>query len=771
MKKFLKFLLEYSIVIAYGIVTILMEVTAACITDGAFYIKDPRYMLTVVGIICCVLCFIKNQKARLITASVLIGAHMVICIIFMLIYDMAGQWFDWSMLLLRGDAMGILENVPVNFWFAMFGILVISAWICFGLKYVDVLNAKLLSLNEEIKQEDDAKEEKKKHKKLDENKLRISLSAVMIAIFVFLNIMTGYAINGGETTDPYDQLLHSDSSSKYNQYGATNNFINEFYANTMFYDESKVSTDAIEEYIYSSVYDGSVSSTYNVGNTLSSAFGVSKGNNVVTILGETFEWMAFMGYEGTNFTNASQISLPNGLHLSNEKMRELYPNLWDFYDSSYVLTNYHAREKTDISENYSILGNYPIRSYINYNYPTNAKPYSMPNMMSIYNDALNNVSGYASSTYTSQSYSSQYFHDGYNSFYNRSESIRGLGFDTQYYSEDMEGADAPGMYDGFTDYGNTTGDRNRDDEMVNTCKDLMFPTDRQFYTYITTITMHGLYSRQRDNLANEYAKLEEYLGISMENVTDEELVLYTYMAAAMVTDAAIGEIITDLSDKGILDNTTIVLFGDHQGYYEGVSNYVKGIDSQEQCKEDGIDYMNLYRVPCMIYDTKLVNAVTSNGTNDSGRFNNKFTSSCDIVPTLLDILGIKYYENIYYGHSVFSNTPTIIYSRGYGYWLDTYSYFLNINHFLWMNLDKIREDGFITDMEAYLESYNIAYTKKSEYTDEELKDLYLIYIDAVGSELVENIRYITQMYQNDLFGDSVVYNRFVNNLKKINEWN
>ena len=62
MKKVIKYLLNYSIVIAYGIVAILMEVTTACITDGAFYIKDPRYMITVVGLLCAVLCIIKNQR-------------------------------------------------------------------------------------------------------------------------------------------------------------------------------------------------------------------------------------------------------------------------------------------------------------------------------------------------------------------------------------------------------------------------------------------------------------------------------------------------------------------------------------------------------------------------------------------------------------------------------------------------------------------------------------------------------------------------------------
>ena len=767
MKRFVKILLEYSIIIAYAILAIIVEVTAACVTDGAFYIKDSRYMFTVIGALCAVLVCIRSQKARLIVTAILLGLHVFINIIFMLIFEMAGQWFDWSMLLLRSDAMGILENLPINFWFTIMFIMVISAWICFGLKYVAFLNEKIDKLNKELEEIDSAKEDKKK-KKINSNKVVITTSGVLIGVFLILNVLTGYAINGGTTTDPYDDLLHSNAASKYNQYGATNNFLNEFYANTLFYNEATESTAAIENYIYSKVYDGSVSSTHNIGNTLDTAFGVSKGNNVVSILGETFEWMAFMGYEGTNFTTCENIKLPNGLPLTNEKMKELYPNLWEYYENSYVLTNYHAREKTDISENYSILGNYPIRAYINYNYPNNVKPYSMPNMMKLYNNALNDTTTtYASGTsYTTKAYSSQYFHDGYNDFYNRSKSIRGLGFDSQYYSDDMEDLD-----DNFVDYGNDTGDRNRDDEMVNACKDLMFPTGKQFYTAITTISMHGLYSRYRKNLAPQYEILEETLGIDVNHVSTEELVLYTYMAAAMVTDNAIGIILDTLEEKGLLDNTTIILYGDHQGYYEGVSNYVKNIDSPSQCKKEGIDYMDLYRVPCMIYDKKLVKAVTSNGTNDEGRFNNKFSSSCDIVPTLLDILGIKYYENMYYGHSVFSDTPTIIYSRGYGYWLDTYSYFLNINNFKWTNIDKMREDNFIVDMKEYLTANNIEFEDKSEYTDSELKEIYYKYIDAVGSELVENIRYITQMYQKNLFSSSSAENKYINNIKSINGWN
>ena len=727
-----KLLLEYSIVIAYFILAVLIEITAACITDGKFYIKDPRYMFTVLAALCCVLLCIRNQKARLIVSNVLLFAQGIINIIFMLLYEMAGQWFDWSMLSLRNDAMGILENVPVNFWFTIILIFILSAYLCFGLKYTDFIDKKCKEYEENVKPLNNS------------NKIVITTSAVLIPIFLILNVITGYAINGSTVTDPYDDLLHSTQASKYNQYGSTSNFINEFYANALFYDEDTLKSEVIEDYIYSNIYNGSESGDLH---------GISDGNNVVTILGETFEWMSFMG---NNCAFDSDFKLPNGINLSEEKLRELYPNLWRFYDESYVLTNYHAREKTDISENYSILGNYPIRTYINYQYPNNVKPYSMPNMMKQY--------------YSDENFSSQYFHNGTNNFYNRTNAIRGLGFDSQYYTEDMKSGNVFGIDSTlFHDYSDE-GNRNRDDEMVDSCKDLMFPTDKKFYTYITTITMHGLYSRERENLSEEYKKLEEYLGIDIDDASTKELVLYTYMAAAQVTDRAIGIVLETLEERGLLDNTTIVLFGDHQGYYEGVSNYVKGIDSAKQCEEDSIDYMNLYRVPCMIYDTKLYNKATNNGTNPEGRFNNKFSSSCDIVPTLLDLLGISYYEDIYYGHSVFSNTPTVIYSRGYGYWLDTYSYYLNINNFKWLNINKIKEDNFIETIKNYFVANNIEFENKTSYTNSEIKEMYIKYIDLISTELVENIRYVDQMYKKDLFSDSTAYNKFINNIAKLNNW-
>jgi hypothetical protein len=47
------------------------------------------------------------------------------------------------------------------------------------------------------------------------------------------------------------------------------------------------------------------------------------------------------------------------------------------------------------------------------------------------------------------------------------------------------------------------GTRNLDSQMVDTAADLMFPKDKRFYSFITTITMHGMYY-DRENLQAEH---------------------------------------------------------------------------------------------------------------------------------------------------------------------------------------------------------------------------------------------------------------------------
>ena len=269
------------------------------------------------------------------------------------------------------------------------------------------------------------------------------------------------------------------------------------------------------------------------------------------------------------------------------------------------------------------------------------------------------------------------------------------------------------------DYMNN-GERNLDSEMINTCKDLMFPTDKRFYTYITSITMHGVYY-ERENLAEHRKKLYEvYKKKNEEEEMSETLV--NYVTAVMEFDDALGVMMNDLEKKGLLDNTTIVLFGDHNSYYQQLSNYVKDIEGYDTDNY----FTNLYKVPFMIHDSDLGHQVVD-----------KFTCTSDIVPTLLDLLGIRYYTNMYYGNSVFTDKESILYSRAYGTFIG---------------------EGIVgRSMNSIL------------YKAPSVDSKYMKYFESESAKLVEKIKYCDQLFYQDYFADKEHYEKFEEMMKEINK--
>ena len=129
-----------------------------------------------------------------------------------------------------------------------------------------------------------------------------------------------------------------------------------------------------------------------------------------------------------------------------------------------------------------------------------------------------------------------------------------------------------------------------------------------------------------------------------------------YVAAVMDFDRAVGIMLDTLDEKNLLDDTTIVMFADHNTYYNNLAYYAKGIDEKFNSE--------LYRIPCMIYDHKLSTKMEEQG--DEPRVS-KFTTTADLIPTILDLFGIRSWKNLYFGTSVFvPDVESIIYSRAYG---------------------------------------------------------------------------------------------------------
>lgn len=662
MKKVKEWLWENRIVTTYFVFSILIELLGVFSVEGNPLISNPLIGVGLLFLVCGIVLNMKSNVKRFVVCSILLAIQAVADLAFAVLYDMTGQYFDYGMLNLRNDAFGILESIPMNFITFYSALFFCVFFIIFAKRTIKRAKTTQFGI-----------------------KARIVYITVCLAGFGMMSIVLYN--NNSTQVDRYEKMLTSRHGSNYSTYGIIGNTVNEFAKGLIFTEPVLLPEEQIDSFIYEKE------------SVPTEMFGISKDNNVVFVLVESYEWFGCMSGD----------EYPNGLDLTKEEWRELCPNLCQFYDESVVMTNFHSKEKTDISETLSIVGSYPSDKYVNYDYPNNTVPYTVPNILrQKYGDEISINS----------------FHNGFKTFYNRELTHHSFGFEQLRDMYDM--AD---LSDELVKSGKVSeptminympqGERNLDSEMIETCKDLMFPENQRFYTYITTITMHGIYY-ERDNLKEHREKLREIYTPHASDQKMEEVVM-NYVSTVMEFDRALGVMMDDLEKKGLLDHTTIVLFGDHNAYYQQMSNYVKDIEDYDTDRY----YPDLYKVPLMIYDKKIGHKEID-----------KFTCTSDMVPTILDLLGIHTYSNLYYGHSVFSDEETPLYSRAYGIFVGEGIVGKSMNNILYRN-------NRVSD--AYFEKFK----------------------ENAGM-LVERIKYCDQIFRQNYFADKEHYDRFINKMNEIN---
>lgn len=626
----------------FAAAAIVIELTAVFVTSGKFYIRSPWMYFTILAALTFIQFFIPNNYARHVYSSIALAVFFVCDLVFVIIYEMTGTIFDFSMFKLRGDAMSIVEKLQINFTYVSVGGVILSGFVVFAHMPVPYVPKPELT-----------------------RMTKIVLPCMLAVLAGVHSTLVVFSLNADKDDVLLANKLYGTNESVYSDKGIIGNFASEIYEG-VFKKTETGDLQEIDDFIYKKVSSDTVP-----------RFGAAKGYNVVTILAESFEWFSFM---------RDTTAFPNGHKADEQILRQLYPNLYEFYDHSVAMTNFHAREKTDIAENLSLIGNYPLDYYLNYDYPENNIAYSLPNIM-------NDLYGVKSVSY----------HNGTRTFYNRNEYLtQAVGFESFVSSEDMTGESMTNYID--------LGERNLDSEMIAACKEQMFPTDRRFNTYITTITTHGQYG-YRENLEKYYDIMDSYgilpLSDGMDTASQNANTFRYYAAAAMELDRAVGAITDYLDEKGLTDNTLIVIFGDHNTYYQSLSNYVKDIYLNTQTDKNVTD---LYRVPLMI---KIGAGEESTVKID------KFTCTADILPTILSLLGIRYFENLYYGHSVFSEEESVLYSRAY--------------------------DVFMTDKIYFSTLKNI------KYVSPEVDENYYKDIENRSLFLLEKISFVNRIFASDFF--------------------
>ena len=224
-------------------------------------------------------------------------------------------------------------------------------------------------------------------------------------------------------------------------------------------------------------------------------------------------------------------------------------------------------------------------------------------------------------------YSSNAYHNHTATYYNRDKYIETMGYNSYL---------AVGT--GLEDRMNTSRWPNSDYEMINVTMDDYINNDK-FLAYYMTVSGHLNYTKTGNAMV--YRNWEQVENLPYSHKAK------SYLAANIELDKAVGELINRLSEAGKLEDTVIVISGDHYPY--GLT--LEEINELSTYQRD--DTFEKYRMPFLIWSGSMKEPIKVE----------KVGSSLDILPTVLNLFGIEYDSRLLIGRDILSNaSPLVIFS-------------------------------------------------------------------------------------------------------------
>ena len=152
-----------------------------------------------------------------------------------------------------------------------------------------------------------------------------------------------------------------------------------------------------------------------------------------------------------------------------------------------------------------------------------------------------------------------------------------------------------------------------DESYLKQIGDKLKKEKQPFYTFLVTLTSHGPFEVPEDK---QYLNLPQDLNENM---------LGAYFQSVRYTDEAIGKFINQLKEEGLLENTVIMLYGDHCGVHKFYEDDIKDSPLEGDWWKD-----NEKEIPFMIYNPSI-----------KGETISKEGGQIDFLPTIAYLLGFN----------------------------------------------------------------------------------------------------------------------------------
>ena len=163
-----------------------------------------------------------------------------------------------------------------------------------------------------------------------------------------------------------------------------------------------------------------------------------------------------------------------------------------------------------------------------------------------------------------------------------------------------------------------------------------YVNEDKFMTYYLTISGHLGYTFAGNSMATKNRSLVKDINAN-ENIQ-------AYLATQIELDRAVQKLIEMLEENGKLDNTVIALSADHYPYglkTEDIANYADYVQDKK---------FDIHKNAFLLW----------NSTMDKNITIDKYASSLDALPTILNLFGVKYDSRLLMGRDILSDEEGLV---------------------------------------------------------------------------------------------------------------
>lgn len=234
-----------------------------------------------------------------------------------------------------------------------------------------------------------------------------------------------------------------------------------------------------------------------------------------------------------------------------------------------------------------------------------------------------------------QGYKTLAYHDYLYSYYDRDKSFPNMGYDYRAIGNglDME----------LTE--NFPSDLEMMEKIVPE-----FVNEEHFMVYCLTVSGHLNYTQEANSMCRRHWD-------EVKDLPYSEAVR-CYLACQMELELAVSSLIEQLDAAGRLEDTVIVLSGDHYPY---------GLTDEQYSELLGHPVDPVFE----IYENSLI---LWNSTMEEPVVVDKYCSSLDVMPTLSNLFGLRYDSRLMAGRDILSEAPSLVVFSNYSFLDDVGAY-------------------------------------------------------------------------------------------------